>query len=72
MTPASLPAKPVLETFAPEMSIVQSLATAAPPWSFTTCLVTVKAGLISSLVMMQVLDSPRPMAPAQFPENVVE
>ncbi len=76
VTPDSEPAKPVLETLAPKMSMVQALATAVPEAAVVLLLITVlnivRVGTfasMSSLVMVQVSTSPALMVPEQSDEN---
>src|SRR2546426_5683101 len=52
-------------TFVPVTVIVNAEAVAAPPLSFTTCLITVSWGATSSFVIVHVFVSPTRMVPLQ-------
>src|SRR5262245_57255989 len=50
--PDSEPGNDGVETAAPVTSIVKSPAAFVPPWSLTTCLITVRRGVTSLLVIV--------------------
>ena len=54
----------------PVTVIVKALAAAVPPLLFTTCLITISCGPISSLVTVQVLVWARAIEPLQSVEGV--
>src|SRR5439155_11533483 len=66
--PASSPANVIGFGELPATVIIQLEASAVPPLSLTTCLITVRVavvGALSSLVMVQVFGSPRASVPEQ-------
>ena len=69
MVPDSDPAKDDGLGELPVTLIVKLLATAVPPLSFTTCLMTVNCAAMSSLVIVQVFVSPIPIEPEQSADS---
>jgi hypothetical protein len=65
----SAPAKSSGESFVPPESSVKSAATAVPPLSLITCLITINVPALSSLVTVQVLVSPLAIEPEQSAEK---
>jgi len=62
----SSPSKLLLDGFVAVTSIVHWSAVAVPPLSLITCLITVRVGVSSSFVIVQVADSPSASVPEQL------
>src|SRR5207247_1946250 len=69
---ASAPAKVPGEGEDPTTLMVKSAATAAPPLSLITCLMTMRTGETSSFVTVHVLVCPRAIKPTQSAEKLAE
>src|SRR5919106_1595918 len=66
----SAPGKLSGVSLAPPESRVKFAATAVPPLSLTTCLITMSCGAMSSFVTVQVFVSPAAMVPLQSADRV--